>query len=249
MSASGLTMPYTLGAGKSATFTAAFKPTAAATDSGSITIDSNAASASSSIALSGKGVASNVAISASSSSLSFGSVKDGSAATQSVTITSTGNANANISGVTVSGTGFSLSGSGSAETLTPNQSAQYVVNFDPKAAGSATGTLSITSNAPNSPLKISLSGTGTSTSPSNTAHTVALNWDASTSSVVGYYVYRGSKSSGPYTKLNSSPSTSTSYSDSSVSDGSVYYYVVTAVNSNNVESADSNQVTASIPSN
>jgi fibronectin type 3 domain-containing protein len=123
------------------------------------------------------------------------------------------------------------------------------VNFDPKAAGSDTGTLSITSNAPNSPLKISLSGTGTSSSSPDASHTVALNWDSSSSSVVGYYVYRGTKASGPYTKLNSSPSTSTSYSDSSVTDGSVYYYVVTAVNSSNIESADSNQVSATIPSN
>jgi fibronectin type 3 domain-containing protein len=76
-----------------------------------------------------------------------------------------------------------------------------------------------------------------------------LNWDASSSSVVGYYVYRGTKPSGPYSKLNSSPHSSTSYSDSSVNDGEVYYYVVTAVNSSNVESADSNQVSATIPSN
>jgi hypothetical protein len=154
----------------------------------------------------------------------------------------------NISSVTVSGTGFSLSGSGSAETLAPNQSGQYNVNFDPKASGNATGTLSINSNAPNSPLKISLSGSSPSSSP-DSAHSVALNWNASSSSVIGYYVYRGSKPSGPYSKLNGSPNSSTSYSDSSVSDGQVYYYVVTAVNSNHIESADSNQVSATIPSN
>jgi fibronectin type 3 domain-containing protein len=78
---------------------------------------------------------------------------------------------------------------------------------------------------------------------------VALSWDQSSSSVVGYYVYRGTKASGPYTKLNTSPSTSTYYSDSTVNDGAVYYYVVTAVNSSNIESADSNQVSATIPSN
>jgi fibronectin type 3 domain-containing protein len=78
---------------------------------------------------------------------------------------------------------------------------------------------------------------------------VALSWEQSSSSVVGYYVYRGTKSSGPYTKLNTSPSTSTYYSDTTVNDGAVYYYVVTAVNSSNIESADSNQVSATIPSN
>jgi len=163
-------------------------------------------------------------------------------------VTSSGNTNVNISSVTVSGTGFSLSGSAAAESLAPNQTAQYTVNFDPKASGNATGTLTIKSNAPNTPLNISLSGSAPSSSP-NTSHTVALKWDASTSSVVGYYVYRGSKPSGPYSKLNSSPSGSTSYSDSSVTDGQVYYYVVTAVSSNNVESSDSNQVSVTIPSN
>ncbi len=248
MSASGLTIPYTLGAGKSATFTAEFKPTSAATDSGSIAIDSNASTATSSVPLSGKGVASTIGLTPSATSLSFGSVKVGSAGTQSVTVTSSGNTNANISSVTVSGTGFSLSGSAAGETLAPNQTAQYTVNFDPKASGNATGTLTINSNAPNTPLKISLSGSAPAASP-NSAYSVGLKWDASTSSVVGYYVYRGSKPSGPYSKLNSSPNSSTSYSDSSVTDGQVYYYVVTAVTSNNVESSDSNQVSVTIPSN
>ncbi|MGA8035654.1 MAG: choice-of-anchor D domain-containing protein [Candidatus Acidiferrales bacterium] len=249
MSASGLTIPYTLAAGKSATFTAEFKPTGAATDSGAITIDSNASTATSSIPLSGKGVASTIALTPSATSLSFGSVKVGSALTESVTVTSSGNADANISTVTVSGTGFSLSGSAAAETLAPSQKAQYTVNFDPKASGNATGTLSIKSNAPNSPLSIALSGSAPASSPASTSHSVALKWDASSSSVVGYYVYRGSKPSGPYSKLNTSPNSSTAYSDSSVTDGQVYYYVVTAVNSSNVESSDSNQVSVTIPSN
>jgi fibronectin type 3 domain-containing protein len=152
----------------------------------------------------------------------------------------------NISSASVSGTGFSLSGSGGSETLTPDQTQKYTVNFDPKAGGNASGTLTINSNAPNSPMKISLSGTGTSSSP-DTAHTVALNWNSSKSSVIGYNVYRGTKSSGPYTKLNGSVNTSTSYSDSSVSGGKEYYYVVTAVNSEHVESTDSNQVAVTIP--
>ena len=169
--------------------------------------------------------------------------------TESVTVTSSGNADANISTVTVSGTGFSLSGSAAAETLAPSQKAQYTVNFDPKASGNATGTLSIKSNAPNSPLSIALSGSAPASSPASTSHSVALKWDASSSSVVGYYVYRGSKPSGPYSKLNTSPNSSTAYSDSSVTDGQVYDYVVTAVNSSNVESSDSNQVSVTIPSN
>ena len=246
MSASGLSLPYTLGAGKSTTFTAEFKPTSASSSSGSIGLSTSATSKS--VPLSGTGVGSKVSLTSSSSSISFGSVKVGVTQSGSVTVTSSGNANVNISSASVSGTGFSLSGSGGSETLTPDQAQKYTVNFDPKAGGSASGVLTINSNAPNSPMKISLSGTGTSSSP-DTSHTVALNWNASKSSVIGYNVYRGTKSSGPYTKLNGSVNTSTSYSDSSVSDGTEYYYVVTSVNSEHVESSDSNQVAVTIPSN
>ena len=78
-------------------------------------------------------------------------------------------------------------------------------------------------------------------------HSATLTWTASTSVVVGYNVYRGSTSGGPYTKLNSSLDASTTFTDSSVLSGQTYYFVVTAVDSNNVESAYSNEVTATIP--
>ena len=38
--------------------------------------------------------------------------------------------------------------------LDPNQSQAYAMNFDPKATGNLTGTLTINSNAANSPMKI-----------------------------------------------------------------------------------------------
>ncbi len=52
---------------------------------------------------------------------------------------------------------------------------------------------------------------------------------ASESDVVGYYVYRSDVQGGPYTKLNSTPVTATSYADSTVTPGTTYYYTVTAV--------------------
>jgi fibronectin type 3 domain-containing protein len=106
------------------------------------------------------------------------------------------------------------------------------------------GNVSIASDATNSPATINVSGTGVSVTP----HTVALTWTASTSTVSGYNVYRGTTSNGPYTtKLNSSLVTSDQYTDSTVVSGQTYYYVVTSVDSNNVESADSNQATAVVP--
>jgi hypothetical protein len=122
------------------------------------------------------------------------------------------------------------------------------VSFDPKAAGAGSGVLTIASNASTPQLGIGLAGSGVTKAPA-TSHSVALAWDASTSSVVGYYVYRSSKPSGPYARVNSSATSSTSFSDSTVTAGQVYYYVVTAVNSSNIESTDSNQASVTIPSN
>ena len=79
-------------------------------------------------------------------------------------------------------------------------------------------------------------------------HTVTLNWIASTSSnVTGYNVYRGTLAGGPYTKLTTSPVITISYTDTTVLSGLTYYYVTTAINSSNVESAYSNQAQAIVP--
>jgi hypothetical protein len=80
-------------------------------------------------------------------------------------------------------------------------------------------------------------------------HTVTLTWSASTSSnVIGYNVYRGTQSGGPYTKLTTASLVSgTSYTDTTVLAGQTYYYVTTAVNNSNVESAYSNQAQAVVP--
>ena len=77
--------------------------------------------------------------------------------------------------------------------------------------------------------------------------TVNLSWDASTSPVVGYNVYRGSVSGGPYTKINSELDATTSYTDSTVQNGQTYYYVTTGVDSTGMESGYSNQAEAVIP--
>jgi len=244
---SGVTLPTSLAPGTSATLTAAYKPTAAGSVAGKITVTSNAVGSPTIIDLSATAASSAVKLTPSVTSLTFGSVTVGSSGSGQLTVQSTGNANATISKVTVTGTGFVLGSSAASVILDPRQTESYTVKFDPKAAGASTGTLTITSNAANSPLNIPLSGTGLAAD--STTHTVALTWERSTSSVTGYFVYRGSKPSGPFTQLNSSPEASPSYSDSTVSSGQVYYYYVTAVDSSNIQSADSNEVSVTIPIN
>ena len=48
--------------------------------------------------------------------------------------------------------------------------------------------------------------------------------------------------------MNSSPVSTTTYTDNSVLAGQTYFYVVTAVDSRNVESVHSNEVSTTIPS-
>jgi fibronectin type 3 domain-containing protein len=116
-----------------------------------------------------------------------------------------------------------------------------VTSFTPSASGSLTASLSITDNASGSPQTVALSGTGT--------HDVILSWSpSSTSGAVGYNVYRGTASGGESaTPLNSTPIAGTTYDDESVQAGQTYYYTIATVSSSGTQSADSSEVSASVP--
>jgi len=105
------------------------------------------------------------------------------------------------------------------------------------------GNVSIASNATGSPAAVPLTGTGVAP----VQHSVALNWNASSSTVAGYNVYRGTVSGGPHAKINSSLVVVLDYTDSNVQSGTTYYYVTTAVNSSGNESVFSNEVSGTIP--
>ena len=81
------------------------------------------------------------------------------------------------------------------------------------------------------------------------SHPVIVSWFPSTSTVSGYNVFRSTVSGRSYRRLNSSPVTTTEFTDSTVQPGQTYFYVVTAVDSNGVESTYSNQATAHTPLN
>lgn len=96
----------------------------------------------------------------SSSSLNFGSVAVNSSATQSLTLTSTGTAPLTVNAISLSGAAFKVVAGTLPVTLNPNQTLTVPVTFTPTAAGSASGQLTIASNA--SAAVVSLSGTGAS---------------------------------------------------------------------------------------
>lgn len=237
-SLSGLSLPFTLTAGKATTFSATLAPATTGSASGNVAITSNATNSPATVSLSGTGV--SLLISARPTSSDFGNVILGSSSTLPVILTNTGTGNVTISQATVTGTGFSISGLPLPLALPAGQNTSFSVTFAPPTAGSVTGNVSIVSNATNSPTIESLSGTG--------IHAVDLSWTASISTVAGYNVYRGTVSGGPYTKLNSSLVAGIAYTDTAVQGGQIYYYVTTAVDSSGNESTYSNQAQAVVPS-
>jgi hypothetical protein len=106
-----------------------------------------------------------------------------------------------------------------------------------------------------SPFEISVTGCGGHVSEASYsvtiqatgANVVDLNWNPSTSkNIAGYNVYRGPNGSS-WTKINAALVASTLYDDSTVANGNTYYYAVTAVDIQGVESSKTAAVKVAIP--
>jgi hypothetical protein len=78
-------------------------------------------------------------------------------------------------------------------------------------------------------------------------HTAKLTWKPSSSHVAGYNVYRSEVSGQKYQKINSSLVQGPTYADNTVLSGVTYYYVTRAVDDQGHESANSNEISVSIP--
>jgi hypothetical protein len=137
-----------------------------------------------------------------------------------------------------------------AATATSSTSGSYTFT------GLPNGTYTVTPSEPGYAFtpanqNVTLSGTNQTginfTAAAIAAHSVALTWTASTSTVSGYNVYRSTVNGSGYTKLNSSLVPALSYSDTAVQSGTTYFYVATAVDSGGDESVNSNQASAAIP--
>ncbi len=98
-----------------------------------------------------------------------------------------------------------------------------------------------------------LCGTGDTTPPAAPTGLVAvagtgqvdLMWNANSEpDLAGYYVYRATGSGGPYARITGSVVTGNSYTDSSVTGGTTYFYVVRAIDTSANESGDSNEASA-----
>jgi Abnormal spindle-like microcephaly-assoc'd, ASPM-SPD-2-Hydin len=238
-SVSDFKLPIVMNPQQTITLDVTFSPRSAEEVSGSIFIYGPGLN----IPLTGTGTTTTSAagmLSFTPASLTFGSVDVGTSAAQGATLTASGG-NVTIHSATSSNSEFYLAGISLPLTLTAGQSASAKVVFSPTKSGSASGSLSIVSNASNAQVADSLSGTGVVPE-----YSVSLSWNASSSPVAGYNVYRGT-AVGSYSKINSALDPSTTYTDSTVVSGTTYYYAATAVSSSGIESGYSAPLQVVIP--
>jgi hypothetical protein len=79
-----------------------------------------------------------------------------------------------VTQVGVTGTGFTLGTLALPVTLSSGQTSNFNVQFNPAAAGAVTGSVSVVSNAPNSPAIVGLSGTGVTATQALTFSTTSI---------------------------------------------------------------------------
>lgn len=244
-SISGLTAPLTLSAGQSVTFSASYRPTTTSSSAGAISIVADNGSR---ISISESGVGTSTStgqLALSPGSVNFGNVTVGATATKNLTLSASG-AKMTVTAGSLTSSEFTVSGISLPLTLAAGQSVPVTVTFQPQSSGTASGNLTFTSSSTGS-SSVSAGASLTGSGVAAPQHSVALNWRPSSSSVVGYNIYRGNRSGGPYTMLSTAPNATTVYTDTGVQGGSTYYYVVTSVDGSGQESVFSNQVQASIP--
>jgi len=233
-------------AGANCTIRVTFMPSASGSRTASVTITDNASGSPQTVSLSGTGTGTAALVSLSPTSLAFGNQPvDMTSSAQTVTLSNTGNAALSITSLALTGTNASdfAQANTCGSSVAAGANCTIAVMFTPSVTGTEAASLSIADNRSGSPQTVPLSGAGT--------HDVILSWTASTTSgVVGYNVYRGTTSGGESaTPLNSSPINGTTYSDETVQAGQTYYYVVTAVASDDgTQSAYSNQTSSTVPS-
>jgi hypothetical protein len=154
------TCASSLDVGASCTINVTFTPTMAGSRSGTLNIADNndgRAGSTQTVSLAGTGTAAPANVSP--ASLTFNSQIFGTtSAPQTVTLTNTGSSPLTIASVAVTAN-FSQTGTCSG-SIAGNGACTINVTFTPTAGGTTTGTITITSNASNSPNVITLTGTG-----------------------------------------------------------------------------------------
>ncbi len=157
----GPSMPLTLAPSQSFQVPVTFAPTSAGAVSAWVSVYSNAQYSPNGVEVLGTGTTATPQITIGPSSLSFGNQVVGTtSATQMITITNSGSVSVTVNSVASNNTAFNVTAPSMPVTLTPSQSLQASVSFNPASAGAANGSISISSTASSSTSTVSLSGSG-----------------------------------------------------------------------------------------
>ncbi len=149
--------PATLASGSNCTFNITFTPSVSGTGNGTLALTDNLPDSPQTITFTGNGYVNTLVFAP--ASLTFGSqILNSSSAAQVVVVTNPGSNPVTVSGVAASGD-FGQTNNCSIVAASGGTCA-ISVTFTPTAAGSRTGTVSVTDNAQGSPQTVSLIGTG-----------------------------------------------------------------------------------------
>ena len=192
--------PIIISAGNSTNITVQFSPIEVKAYTGAITLTHNAGNSPITIPLTGTGAKpATHSITISPNPLAFGDVTINSSSSRTITITNNGTVDLVISEVSINGDGFTLSGViiiswalidnvaniiqvtlpevTTPITIVAGTSLTIAVQFSPIEVKAYTGTITLTHNAGNSPITISLTGTGIEPRPNIEISHRILNFD------------------------------------------------------------------------
>ncbi|HET7100285.1 MAG TPA: choice-of-anchor D domain-containing protein, partial [Terriglobia bacterium] len=144
--------------GVSCTIAVTFSPSSLGTSVGTVTLTDTGLGSPQTITLTGTGATPPVA-SLSPASLTFDSQAVGTTSLpQTVTLSNTGGSPLNLTGITTTGDFAGSNDCGA--SVAPGANCSISVAFTPQQTGTATGTLTVSDNAANSPQTVSLGGNG-----------------------------------------------------------------------------------------
>ncbi|MGA2714444.1 MAG: choice-of-anchor D domain-containing protein [Bryobacteraceae bacterium] len=152
-----------IAAGANCTVGVTFSPTTTGAATGTLTFIDDAANSPQTVSLSGTATGS-APVTVSSSTLNLGTVAVGAtSAAGTVTLTNRQSVALSFAGTSPATTaGFAIASNTCGTSIAAGASCTVGVTFTPTATGAATGTLTFTDGASNSPQKVSLTGTGSS---------------------------------------------------------------------------------------
>jgi hypothetical protein len=172
-STSGIATPVLVVPGESLALTVKYNAASNRTSSGNISLVSAQGGVTS---ISVSGTVAQSSLNLSPANINFGNAVTGVTNSQTVQIGNPGTVPVTITAANLSGAGFSTSGLTFPLTLSAGKTSTFNVQFGPKSAGASSGSLSLVSDASNSPSVVALSGAGVAPGLSLTVNPLNVNF-------------------------------------------------------------------------